>query len=178
MTANESSHEWQIKLIEDWQFFATLTWNPHKDMGTLCKRRNDVMYWLRKIAREGKTTEEKLCYVTRWESGELGGLLYCYFLIVELLINNYWSCCFFFKALWEKGLSQVRLYNPGKALGAAAYMTKGKFSAAWAQGANGYEVAKFGSPVVDSIYFSKRARERMMQRRANTQNRAIFITAT
>jgi L-amino acid N-acyltransferase YncA len=76
------------------------------------------------------------------------------------------------KNTWERGVSQVRLFDPGKALGSAAYMTKGKFSAYWAQGANAYEVRKFGQVSEDSIYVSRRAKERMLQQRLETDDRA------
>jgi hypothetical protein len=168
----ESSYEWQIKLIRDWQFFATLTWSPH-DLGTPCKRRNDVTKWLRKIARFGKTSENQLAYVTRWESGETGGLPHCHILITGTTFNNYAQACFALKNTWKRGVSQVRLFEPGKALGNAAYMTKGKFSAYWAQGANAYEVRKFGQVGEDSIYVSRRAQERMLQQRVGTEDRAI-----
>jgi hypothetical protein len=174
----ESSFEWQIKLIEDWQFFATLTWNPHLDLGTVCKRRNHVTYWLREIARHGNTSEKRLCYVIRWESGELGGLPHCHILIAETTFRHFPSACFVLKNTWKKGISQVRLYDPGKVIGMAAYMSKGRFSAAWAQGANNYEVAKFGKvgrENMDSIYISKRAQERMQQRRSDANDRSFSL---
>jgi hypothetical protein len=168
----EASFEWQIKLIDDWQFFATLTWNPY-DLGTPCTRINDTKKWLRKIARFGKTSEAQLCYVVRWESGEIGGLPHCHMLITGLTCSNYLSCCFIFHDFWKRGVSQVRLYDPGKVLGVAAYMSKGRFSAAWAQGANNYEIRKFGrvgDENMDSIYVSQKAQERMLQRRSDRAN--------
>jgi hypothetical protein len=176
----ESSFEWQIKLIEDWQFFATLTWNPHLELGTPCQRGNQVRYWLREIARLGGSAEPRLCYVIRWESGELGGLPHCHILIAELAFSNFRSACFILKNSWKRGVSQVRLYDPGKALGAAAYMSKGRFSAAWAGGANGYEIAKFGKvgqENMDRIYISKRAQERMRQRRSGADGRNLSLQA-
>jgi hypothetical protein len=171
----EASFEWQIKLIRDWQFFATLTWNPH-DLGTPCRRINDLKKWLRKIAQIGKTSEAQLCYVTRWESGELGGLPHCHSLLTGMTFSNYITACFMLKNTWKHGVAQVRLYDPGKALGVAAYMSKGRFSAAWTEGANTYELRKFGrvgDENMDSIYVSRRAQERMLQRRAGTEERAI-----
>ncbi len=78
---------------------------------------------------------------------------------------------------WIRGVSQVRLYDPGQALGNAAYMTKGKFSAYWAQGANAYELKKFGQVSEDSIYVSRRAQERMLQQRLETDGRAYSTQA-
>jgi hypothetical protein len=172
----ESSYEWQIKLIRDWQFFATLTWNP-RDLGTPWKRRNQVTYWLRRVAKMGGTKEPDLLYVIRWESGETGGLPHCHILIGGMIVRNYLTAAFSANEAWERGVSQVRLYNPGQALGNAAYMTKGKFSAVWAQGANAYEVRKFGQVSEDSIYVSRRAQERMLQQRVGTEGRAISTQA-
>ncbi len=167
----ESSYEWQIKLIRDWQYFATLTWNP-RDLGTMWKRRNQVTYWLRKVATMGQVTEPTLTYVIRWESGETGGLPHCHILISGMRTTNPLTTAFKMNHAWERGVSQVRLFDPGKALGNAAYMTKGKFSAYWAQGANAYEVRKFGQVSEDSIYVSRRAKERMLQQRLETDDRA------
>jgi hypothetical protein len=168
----ESSYEWQIKLIRDWQYFATLTWNPH-DLGTMWKRRNQVTYWLRKVAQMGETTEKTLTYIIRWESGETGGLPHCHILISGMMrTTNPLTTAFRMKNTWIRGVAQVRLFDAGKALGNAAYMTKGKFSAYWAQGANAYEVRKFGQVSDDSIYVSRRAQERMLEQRLGADDRA------
>jgi hypothetical protein len=168
----ESSYEWQIKLIRDWQYFATLTWNP-RDLGTMWKRRNQVTYWLRKVAQMGETTEKILTYIIRWESGETGGLPHCHILISGMMrTTNPLMIAFKMNDAWIRGVSQVRLFDPGKALGNAAYMTKGKFSAYWAQGANAYEVRKFGQVSDDSIYVSRRAQERMLEQRVGANDRA------
>ncbi len=172
----ESSYEWQIKLIRDWQYFATLTWNPHVDMGTACKRRNHSTYWLREVARMGETSERQLTYVVRWESGELGGLPHCHILIAGMARATL-RIAFQAKNSWKRGVAQVRLFDPGQAIGSAAYMTKGKFSAVWAQGANSYEVRKFGQVGEDSIYFSRRMQERMLQQRLETNGRTHSLQA-
>jgi hypothetical protein len=172
----ESSYEWQIKLIRDWQYFATLTWDP-RDLGTVWKRRNQVTYWLREVAQMGRTSEPKLTYVIRWESGETGGLPHCHILIAGMTTTNLLMIAFKARHAWKRGLSQVRLFDPGKAIGAAAYMSKGKFSAAWAQGANTYEVAKFGKVSEDSIYVSRKMAERMLQQRSETSDRAYSLEA-
>jgi hypothetical protein len=133
---------------------------------------------LRKVSQLGGTSEHRLCYVTRWEEGELGGLPHCHILIAGLTLGNFRTSCFAFKNIWKHGVAQVRLFDPGNALGAAAYMSKGRFSAAWAQGANGYEVAKFGKvgkENMDSIYISKRAQERMLERRVGANDRSFSL---
>jgi hypothetical protein len=173
----ESSYEWQIKLIRDWQYFATLTWDP-RDLGTVWKRRNQVTYWLREVAQMGRTSEPKLTYVIRWEAGETGGLPHCHILIAGMTTTNPLMIAFKARHAWKRGLSQVRLFDPGKAIGAAAYMSKGKFSAAWAQGANTYEVAKFGKVGEDNIYVSRKMAERMLLQRSQTNDRAYSLEAT
>jgi hypothetical protein len=170
----ESSYEWQIKLIRDWQYFATLTWDP-RDLGTPWKRRNQVTYWLRKVAAMGQTTERKLTYIIRWERGEIGGLPHCHILVSGMTTTNLLMIAFKARHAWTLGVSQVRLYDPGQALGNAAYMTKGKFSAAWAQGANTYEVAKFDKAGDDNIYVSRKMAERMLQQRSQTDDRAYSL---
>jgi hypothetical protein len=66
-------------------------------------------------------------------------------------------------AAWKYGISQVRLYDPSR--NGEAYMTKGKFSYAWAQGANAYELKKFNSLELDALYISPRAMQLMMEKR-------------
>jgi hypothetical protein len=68
------------------------------------------------------------------------------------------------KNSWKQGLSQVRIYEPSA--GGDAYMTKGKFSYVWAQGANAYELKKFNSRELDALYISPRAMRLMMAKRA------------
>jgi len=158
-----TSTEWQIHLVRNWQFFATLTWDPRR-LGTMWKRRHQVGNWIRQWAAREGTHESRLLYVTRWESGETGGLPHAHLLVggfQKRSVNL--DRCFRQKNIWKHGTAQVRLFNPGQAIGAAAYLSKGKFSDYWAQGANVYEVKKFGKVGEDSIYFSRRAREVMLQ---------------
>jgi hypothetical protein len=161
-----SSTEWQIQLVSlgsEWQFFATLTWDLRR-MGNLWKRRHQVGNWLRQWAAREGTHEQRLPYVLRWEHGEIGGLPHCHALVggFEARSVNL-GRCFRQIHLWKPGIARVRLFEPGRAIGATAYMSKGKFSAQWTAGANHYELKKFGRVGEDSIYFSKRAREVMLQ---------------
>lgn len=178
----ESSWEWQIHLLGDlWQLFATLTWDPRK-LGNHRWRRNCVENWLRKVARLGGTSERYLFYITRWECGELGGLPHCHLLIGGMrVVKNWKSACFVTIHDWPHGIAQVRLFSPAKVLGVAAYMSKGKFSEAFAQGANNYEVKKFGRVDYDSIYISRAANEEMLRRTEGLEpqdSRAAAIIGT
>jgi hypothetical protein len=152
-----TSTEWQIHLVKNWQFFATVTWDPRR-LGTMWKRRHQVGNWIRQWAAREGTHESRLL------SGETGGLPHAHLLVggfQKRSVNL--DRCFRQKNIWKHGTAQVRLFNPGQAIGAAAYLSKGKFSDYWAQGANIYEVKKFGKVGEDSIYFSRRAREVMLQ---------------
>jgi hypothetical protein len=161
-----TSIEWQIGILAyEWQFFATLTWDPHK-LGSVWKRIHHVKQWLKRWACEGDTSERYLIYITRWEHGETGGLPHAHLLVGGFLERRVSiTACFFAKNTWPHGVAQVRLVNPGRVGGAAAYMTKGKFSAYWAQGANNYEIKKFGRTDYDSIYISRRAEEMLREKR-------------
>jgi hypothetical protein len=167
-----TSIEWQIAVLADYlQFFATVTWNPHK-LGSVWKRIHHVKQWLKQWARKGDVSERYLIYITRWEQGETGGLPHAHLLVggfAERRVSR--TACFFAKNTWAHGVAQVRLFNPGRVLGTAAYMTKGKFSAYWTQGANNYEIKKFGQTNYDSIYFSRRAEE-MLRQIAGVEERA------
>ncbi len=70
---------------------------------------------------------------------------------------------------------EERVFDPGRLVGAAAYVTAGKNSAQYAQGANTYELKKFGRVGEDSIYVSRGAWERMLQLTEGSEGR--FATA-
>lgn len=167
----ESAAEWQIQtLAREWQFFATVTWDPRR-LGSTWTRIHQVKQWLRRWASKGGISERYLLYVTRWEQGETGGLPHAHLLVGGFQERSvHLSACFAAKNTWKHGVAQVRLFNPGRTQGVAAYMSKGKFSAYWAQGANAYEVRKFGRVSYDSIYFSRHAEE-MLRQKAGVEER-------
>lgn len=161
-----TSWEWQIMLLaEQWQFFVTLTW---ANLGTRWKRRHQVRNWLRQWASRRGTCETQLPYVLRWERGELGDRPHCHLFLGGLVLaKDYVQECYRAQHAWKAGIAEVRLFDPARALGGAAYVAgntrnKRKFSAPYASGANLYEIRKFGRVGDDSIYVSRRAWELML----------------
>ncbi len=71
------------------------------------------------------------------------------------------------------GIGQVRLYEPSR--NGEAYMTKGKFSYAWAQGANAYELKKFNAVELDALYISPRATQMMTAKRGGVGNEMLHL---
>ncbi len=54
-------------------------------------------------------------------------------------------------------------------------MTKGKFSYAWAQGANAYELKKFNAVELDALYISPRATQMMTAKRGGVGNEMLHL---
>ena len=175
----ETSLEWQLKLIR-WDFFATLTWEDVEHT-TPHSRRNHVSRWLEGWAAQICGLKlNRIAWATRWERGEIGDRPHCHLLISRVpvrFINL--TMCFQLTDRWihkkhctclrkweqhcNHGLAQVRLYDP--TAGGEAYMTKGKFTREWAQGANSYELKKFSSHDLDALYISPRAWQEMVEAR-------------
>jgi hypothetical protein len=159
----ESSLEWQLKLLR-WQLFVTLTWDDIDGTSGRSRVRHSTR-WIEKWAAKFGLKINDVAYVTRWERGEAGDRPHCHILVCGLPRQHVnLNTCFRLKNSWKYGISQVRLYEPAK--GAEAYMTKGKFSHSWAQGANAYELHKFNSRELDALYMSSRAMQLMLARRA------------
>jgi hypothetical protein len=117
---------------------------------------------------------EMVAQVTRWERGEVGDRPHCHLLITSLPKNVvHLTTCFRLMSAWKHGISQVRLYEPSR--NGEAYMTKGKFSYSWAQGANAYELKKFNSEELDALFISPRAMQMMMERRAPAGNESYQL---
>jgi hypothetical protein len=158
----ESALEWQLKLLR-WQLFVTLTWDS-VELTTGRSRVRHSTRWIEKWALVFGLSINEVAYVTRWERGEAGDRPHCHMLICGLPKSAvHLNTCFRLKNRWEQGISQVRLYEPSA--GGEAYMTKGKFSWTWAQGANAYELHKFNSRELDALYISPRAMRLMLAKR-------------
>jgi hypothetical protein len=159
----ETALEWQLKLLR-WQLFVTLTWDDI-EATTGTSRMSHSRAWMRKWAKIFGLTINDLAFVTRWERGEVGDRPHCHMLICGLPRRHvHLTTCFRLKNSWQQGISQVRLYEPSA--GGEAYMLKGKFSYAWAQGANAYELKKFNARELDALFISSKAMQLMMMKRA------------
>lgn len=76
-------------------------------------------------------------------------------------------------ALCGQGLAQVRLYDP--TANGVPYMTKGRFSGEWAQGANAYELKKFNTDDCDALFVNPRAWQEMLEAR-NGERRMLPVS--
>ena len=175
----ETALEWQLKLIR-WDFFATLTWDDVEST-TARSRMDQVNRWLQFCASRLTLKREALSYVVRWERGELGDRPHCHLLISRIPWRHInLNTCFTWRHYWmhrkectcekpqeqhcNRGLAQVRLYEPGGS-SLEAYITKGKFGSNWAQRANAYELSKFNSRDLDALWISPRAMQEMVEAR-------------
>jgi len=175
----ETSLEWQLKLIA-WDFFATLTWDEIETT-TVSSRRNQVSRWLEGwCAQVCGLKLNRVAFAIRWERVEVGDRPHCHLLISRIPIRfinmtscfammNRWmhhkqcTCTKPSEQICKHGLARVRLYDATR--GGVAYMTKGKFSQEWTQGANAYELKKFSSFDLDALYISPRAWQEMVEAR-------------
>src|SRR5947209_19307689 len=100
-----TSIEWQIAVLgREWQFFATVTWDPRK-LGSVWKRIHHVRQWLRRWATKGGISERYLLYITRWEHGETGGLPHAHLLVGGFPIKAvYLGACFEAINTWQHGV--------------------------------------------------------------------------
>ncbi len=162
-------------LVNHWQFFVSLTW---ASVGTKWKRRHQVKNWLRNWAARHGICESRLPYIIRWELGEIGDRPHCHLLVGGLpLTKDYVQECYRAEHFWKAGISDIRLFNPARAIGNAAYLSgmtgkKRKLSQQWASGANAYEIKKFGRVGEDSIYVSRQAWELMLQLTSGGESRS------
>lgn len=187
-----STWEWQLRLIR-WDFFATLTWDD-VELTTPSSRRNHVSRWILRWATHVCALQVRhIAWVTRWERGEAGDRPHCHLLIGRIptrLINVH--ICFRIKEMWEHqypckcknrskgnfpqcshGIAQIRLYDP--TVNGESYMTKGRFSGEWAQGANAYELKKFNTDDCDALEINPRAWQEMLEAR-NGERRMLPVT--
>ncbi len=183
-----SSLEWQLRLIS-WDLFVTLTWDDVENT-TPRERINQVNRWIKYCSeRIFAKRADQLSVATRYERGEVGDRPHCHLLISRVPVRRInLTTCFRMRHYWEhtqphtgactctdtntsdpkfaicgRGIAQVRLYEP--TAGGERYMTKGKFSAEWAQGANAYELKKFDGDLVDALMINEMAMREMFTAR-------------
>lgn len=139
----------------EWQFFVTCTFKNSRTMSA--KVRHSMQFqWLRRLAamdkgeRKGGAALRDLRFILREEFGEQNSRLHWHALVSGLkpsLVRS--TTCLFMMGYWEGiggGMARVRVYDAKQ--DGAAYCTKGLErvnDSHWSnQGANSYEVGKFG----------------------------------
>lgn len=135
-----------------WQFFVTCTYANSRTMSEKV-RRSMQFQWLRRLAvmdsgaRNPSLAWDSLYWVIREEFGEATNRLHWHALCGGLpqgIARP--STCMFMMGYWEGiggGMSRVRVYDDGQ--DGSSYITKGLESLEMLEGANRYEVGKFGT---------------------------------